>query len=134
MSEAERMVRSGMLLTYAKSCTSFAALIATPFFSSLKSGMRIALREDGFRAGAILTRLTLLTPGTCHTERTKESNMKKLVYLFVLALCFTGTSLQATTIFSENFDALTPQPAVSSAGQFHTINGTNIDIVGGSFF
>jgi len=60
--------------------------------------------------------------------------MKKLVYLFVLALCFTGTSLQATTIFSENFDALTPQPAVSSAGQFHTINGTNIDIVGGSFF
>jgi hypothetical protein len=60
--------------------------------------------------------------------------MRKLLYLFVLALCFTGTSLYATTILSENFNELTPQLTVSSAGQFHTINGTNVDIVGGGVF
>jgi hypothetical protein len=60
--------------------------------------------------------------------------MRKLLYLFVLAPCFTGTSLYASTIFSENFDELTPQLTVFTAGQFHTINATNVDIVGGGLF
>jgi hypothetical protein len=40
--------------------------------------------------------------------------------------------LYGTTIFSENFDELTLAQTglgLTSAGQFHTINGTNIDIV-----
>jgi hypothetical protein len=60
--------------------------------------------------------------------------MRKLVYLFVLAVCFTGTSLYATTILSENFDELAPQLGVLNAGQLHTINGTNVDIIGGGLF
>jgi hypothetical protein len=60
--------------------------------------------------------------------------MRKLVYVFVLAICFSGTSLYATTILTENFDALTPQLTVFNAGLFHTINGTNVDIVGGGLF
>jgi hypothetical protein len=68
-------------------------------------------------------------------KRKKEGRkMRKLLYLFVLGLCFTGTSLYATTIFSENFDELTPQLTVFTAGQFHTINGTNVDVVGGGLF
>ena len=54
--------------------------------------------------------------------------------MFALALCFTGTSLYASTILSENFDALTPQLTVTSAGQFSAINGTNVDIIGGGLF
>jgi PEP-CTERM motif len=60
--------------------------------------------------------------------------MRNFVYLFVLAGSFTGTSLYATTILSENFDELTPQLTVFSAGQLHTINGTNVDIIGGGLF
>jgi len=60
--------------------------------------------------------------------------MKRLVYLFVLALFCTGTLLHATTILSENFNELTPKLSVHTAGQFQTINGTNVDIVGGALF
>jgi len=38
--------------------------------------------------------------------------------------------MHATTIFSENFDELTPQLSVMTAGQFATTGGTNIDILG----
>ncbi len=57
---------------------------------------------------------------------------RKLAYLLALALCFTATSLYATTIFSENFDEIPLAQTgltFTTAGQFHTINGTNIDIV-----
>ena len=45
------------------------------------------------------------------------------------ALVFASTSLYAGTIFSENFDELTPNLGVTSVGQFTAINGTNVDIV-----
>ena len=34
----------------------------------------------------------------------------------------------------ENFDELTPKLAVKTAGLFHTLYGTNVNIVGGSNF
>lgn len=48
------------------------------------------------------------------------------------ALLFASTSLYAGTIFSENFDELTPQLGVTAVGQFTAINGTNVDIVSAS--
>ena len=44
-------------------------------------------------------------------------------------LLMTGV-LHADTIFSENFDEVTPNLGVSTAGAFSAINGTNVDIVG----
>ena len=65
--------------------------------------------------------------------------MRRLVVrgtLTVLAsiLCLAPAGLQASTLLSENFNELTPSLAVASAGAFHTIDGTNVDIVGGSLF
>jgi hypothetical protein len=48
----------------------------------------------------------------------------------ISALTMMSASLHATTILSENFDALPTQLAATSAGVFSAINGTNIDIVG----
>lgn len=48
-------------------------------------------------------------------------------------ICLTS-ALHAAPILSENFDALTPTLSVTSAGSFSTINGTNVDVVGGSLF
>ncbi len=39
-------------------------------------------------------------------------------------------ALHATTILNENFNELTAQLSVTSAGAFTTLNGTNVDIVG----
>ena len=59
--------------------------------------------------------------------------MKKMFLGSVaLAVCFTGTSLFASTIFSENFESATPGLSQTSAGQFTAINGTNIDVVAAS--
>jgi len=55
----------------------------------------------------------------------------------VVAVCTLSGSVQGATILSENFDELTPGPAVTSVGAFTAISGTNVDIVGsvgGSFF
>lgn len=57
----------------------------------------------------------------------------------VLALCALPTAGRAgyidlTTLLSENFDELTPTLGTTSVGAFHTINGTNVDIVGGNLF
>ena len=49
--------------------------------------------------------------------------------LGIAALGF-STSMHAATLLSENFDELTDQLGVTSAGAFSTINGTNVDIVG----
>jgi PEP-CTERM motif len=55
--------------------------------------------------------------------------------LVVTALCCFSTSLYGGVILSENFDELTPQEGATLVGAFHTINGTNVDIVanGGIF-
>jgi hypothetical protein len=46
-----------------------------------------------------------------------------------LAFCV-APAVRAAVILTENFDELTQQLTVTSAGAFSTINGTNIDIVG----
>ena len=43
-------------------------------------------------------------------------NMKKTTTFITSALCAAATSVHATTIFSENFDALTTSSAVSGQG------------------
>lgn len=55
-------------------------------------------------------------------------------FLMVPALLGSSISIQAATILTENFNALTPQLTATSAGAFSTTGGTNIDIVGGSLF
>jgi hypothetical protein len=57
--------------------------------------------------------------------------MKRTSLLFAVSALFLGcTSLHAGTILlNENFEATTASLGVNSAGAFHTINGTNVDIV-----
>ena len=50
--------------------------------------------------------------------------------LAVIALFGLTGSVHATPLLSENFDELTTALGVVSAGDFSTINGTNVDIVG----
>jgi hypothetical protein len=54
--------------------------------------------------------------------------------LMAVALCGLAASAYSSVILSENFNELTPTAAATSVGAFHTINGTNVDIVGGAFF
>lgn len=55
-------------------------------------------------------------------------------------LCFAATVAlaclpsTAATLLNENFDELTPTLSATSVGAFSTINGTNVDIVGGALF
>ncbi|HEY5381615.1 MAG TPA: PEP-CTERM sorting domain-containing protein [Acidobacteriaceae bacterium] len=44
-------------------------------------------------------------------------------------LLLTGV-MHADTVFSENFDSTFGQFSLTTAGQFSTINGTNVDVVG----
>jgi hypothetical protein len=54
--------------------------------------------------------------------------------LFVfLVLGVLPATIQSATLLSENFDELTAALAQTSVGQFSTIDGTNVDIVNGSF-
>jgi len=50
------------------------------------------------------------------------------------ALCGLSAPLYGSVILSEDFDELAPSLTVTSAGAFSTINGTNVDIVGGGLF
>jgi hypothetical protein len=53
----------------------------------------------------------------------------------VVALCaLPAAGWAGTTLLNENFDELTPGLTQTSAGAFATINGTNIDVVGGAVF
>jgi hypothetical protein len=52
----------------------------------------------------------------------------------LLAVSILPAAGQAATLLDENFNELTPMLAVTSAGAFSTINGTNVDIVGGALF
>jgi hypothetical protein len=45
-------------------------------------------------------------------------------------LALTSIPMHASTIFSENFDAVPAVLGVTTAGQFSAINGTNVDVVG----
>jgi hypothetical protein len=57
------------------------------------------------------------------------------LFSLVSLLCLAQLVCRAdTVILTENFDALTPQLGVTSAGAFHTISGTNVDIVGDGLF
>ena len=58
--------------------------------------------------------------------------MNKSLILGVVALCALPAAGQAQTVtlLNENFNELTPQLAVTQAGAFHTIAGTNVDIFG----
>jgi len=51
-----------------------------------------------------------------------------------LSLSFFAASAFGQTVLSENFDELTPQLTATSVGAFSTINGTNVDIVGGGLY
>ena len=68
-------------------------------------------------------------------------NSRRLTWFFsfvaISSLYISGGPLRATTLLSENFDELTPAASATSVGDFSTIAGTNVDIVGGlngSFF
>lgn len=61
-----------------------------------------------------------------------SSSVRFLLCLPALLL-MTGV-VHAGTIFSENFDEVTPALGVSTAGAFTAINGTNVDVVGGGLF
>jgi hypothetical protein len=63
--------------------------------------------------------------------------MRNLILSIVAVLIFgalASTPSQAAVLLSENFDELTPMLTATSVGAFHTINGTNVDIVGDSLF
>lgn len=65
----------------------------------------------------------------------KGIHMQRKHWILGAALCVLPVASQAaTTLLDENFDALTPMLAVTSAGSFSAINGTNVDIVGGALF
>lgn len=58
--------------------------------------------------------------------------MKRFYLLIVAAvLCGIAAYLRyPTTVFSENFDGLKPELTLEDAGAFHTLNGTNVDVLG----
>lgn len=60
------------------------------------------------------------------------SSVRFLLCLPALLL-MTGV-LHADTVFSENFDEVTPGLGLTTAGAFSAINGTNVDVVGGALF
>lgn len=63
--------------------------------------------------------------------------LSKVVFsvIAVAALCLMcGVAQADAVIFSDNFNSLTPQLSATSVGLFTTIDGTNVDIVGGSLF
>ncbi len=49
-------------------------------------------------------------------------------------LCGLTASAYGSVVLSENFDGLTPGLSATSVGDFHTINGTNVDILGPGLF
>lgn len=62
------------------------------------------------------------------------TTLRKLACLSCVLVLAPLSGWAGTILLSENFNELTPQLGVTSAGAFQTINGTNVDIVGGSLF
>ena len=56
-------------------------------------------------------------------------NSKILGFVTVGLMGASGVAM-STTVLNENFDGLTANLAVTSAGSFSTIGGTNVDVVG----
>jgi len=52
----------------------------------------------------------------------------------VLGCLFASAALANTVLLQENFNELTPRYTAISVGTFHTIGGTNVDIVGGKIY
>ena len=50
------------------------------------------------------------------------------------ALCLLPAIGRAAVLLNENFDELTPTLSATDVGLFHTLGGTNVDIVGGSTY
>jgi hypothetical protein len=74
---------------------------------------------------------SLLIPGTALTTL----NLRKLAFTLLFCAVLLVIAAPAQVILQENFDELTPQLTVTSAGTFfNTINPTNVDIVGGDLF
>ena len=64
----------------------------------------------------------------------KRSLLRYALLVALPAFCAVPGSLHASTIFVENFNTATVGLAVTTAGAFSAINGTNIDVVGGALF
>jgi hypothetical protein len=66
-------------------------------------------------------------------------NFRRLIrrtsLILAITLCCLSTSLYGGVVLNENFDELTAQEGAMLVGAFHTINGTDVDIVanGGIF-
>jgi hypothetical protein len=64
----------------------------------------------------------------------KHSLLKYSLLACLPAFALITAPLHASTIFLENFESATNNLSVTQAGQFNTINGTNVDVVGGANF
>jgi hypothetical protein len=62
----------------------------------------------------------------------KHSILKYSLLACLPVLAIIATPLHASTIFSEDFQSAINGLNVTQAGQFNTINNTNVDVVGGS--
>ena len=61
--------------------------------------------------------------------------IRRTSLILAITLCCLSTSLYGGVVLNENFDELTAQEGAMLVGAFHTINGTDVDIVanGGIF-
>ena len=64
----------------------------------------------------------------------KQLLLRRILLVVLPSICLATPALHAAPLLFENFDELTPSLSATSAGVFHTINGTNIDIIGGALF
>ncbi len=62
----------------------------------------------------------------------KHSLLKHSLLVCLPIFAIVAAPLHASTIFSENFETAVNGLTVTQAGQFNTIDGTNVDVVGGS--
>jgi hypothetical protein len=62
----------------------------------------------------------------------KHSLLKHSLLACLPIFAIIAAPLHASTIFSENFETAVNGLTVTQADQFNTINGTNVDVVGGS--
>ena len=62
----------------------------------------------------------------------KHSSLKYSLLACLPALAIITAPLHASTILNENFETAINNLTVTQAGQFNTIGGSNVDVVGGS--
>lgn len=66
--------------------------------------------------------------------RIRSGSTLGLLLCLPVMMLFTSAMRADTTVFSENFDGVTPGLGLTSVGQFTAVNGTNVDVVGGATF